>query len=741
MFLTVLFCRFICSLKCGPRTNCIRLSCGLLTVTSLVCNVALLVTLHKTAQQQHHNMYNYVDAVYVEFLNASIPDSVRESYRSISDLLAVPEGGGVSTLLLTSSNNSSRAGASAWGGFSLQSIFYGLVENKNDNIIQTNLQQQQTHRQYLAFDEAAPRVLWARSHHLPNAVPPHRVIPRDQAENETFHILKRTNTSRNSILGVRGRKRPYYSDGTPGTGSYDWAHHNYTLDHRALYLYNPSVLPLFSNAKNNTADDDNASILSNETLLALTGGDASVAYLSTFRANTAGNCFGSDRVEVMQTGEQQISYLAVALLDRDLNVIADSDVLIDIHAGPNRNLYFQQWFQEDCKVVAVAGHLHFLCNQELLRVTIARRPSNNQAQQPRSNNVHTGNDTQIPYLYPNIYGNGLEITLHAHGKIAEGKNLNIFRVRATRNNRGGIATNAFDYYLQVWPLPHRYHRLEIPDEYYHSRANNTSITTTTLVRAEPEQQQSTALLPPPSFDGPDTLHTIITCRENEQPRTWITNCTGHSKQIKSFFGDDKDHGTACCITVPWKNTTIDNSNNPADDDTTVLVGISHTKTSAIKNPWWLRDIRNHYRNHAEDIYIGPKRYLSRFVAYQSQPPFDIVARSGWFCLGFANNADDEASSHDGINTLAGVNRQYRLDLFSNQSSIGNNNNNNNTLPTNNDTYNCPMIHFATGITEFVGDPSKAIIAYGVSDCHPRVIVVEKQDIVRRLLGSEDNNGC
>ena len=145
------------------------------------------------------------------------------------------------------------------------------------------------------------------------------------------------------------------------------------------------------------------------------------------------------------------------------------------------------------------------------------------------------------------------------------------------------------------------------------------------------------------------------------------------------------------------------------NDTMVLVGISHTKTSTINNPWWLRDIYNRYRY---NVTIGAKRYLSRFVAYQPYPPFDIVARSGWFCLGFADI--DEAG---GGNTLAGSNQQYRLDLFS--SSTG---------------YRCPMIHFASGISEYVGDSSKAIISYGVADCHPRMIVVDKKDIARRLLG-------
>jgi hypothetical protein len=45
---------------------------------------------------------------------------------------------------------------------------------------------------------------------------------------------------------------------------------------------------------------------------------------------------------------------------------------------------------------------------------------------------------------------------------------------------------------------------------------------------------------------------------------------------------------------------------------------------------------------------------------------------------------------------------------------------------------CPKIHFITGISEKVGNDSKAIIAYGVSDCLPRIIEVEKSEIATML---------
>ena len=72
-----------------------------------------------------------------------------------------------------------------------------------------------------------------------------------------------------------------------------------------------------------------------------------------------------------------------------------------------------------------------------------------------------------------------------------------------------------------------------------------------------------------------------------------------------------------------------------------------------------------------------------------------------------------ASADERGNALAGRNN-IRMDLF-------------------NDTFDCPSIHFVSGISEYIGDSSKAILSYGVNDCYPRMIVVEKKDIERSLL--------
>mmetsp|Transcript_6833 Transcript_6833/g.10067 ORF Transcript_6833/g.10067 Transcript_6833/m.10067 type:complete len:171 (+) Transcript_6833:1408-1920(+) len=164
-----------------------------------------------------------------------------------------------------------------------------------------------------------------------------------------------------------------------------------------------------------------------------------------------------------------------------------------------------------------------------------------------------------------------------------------------------------------------------------------------------------------------------------------------------FFGEN-DHGTACCVRVH-----LPTNNNKSRPKKEVMVGISHQKLSR-QSAYWLKDVKKRYEH------FGIDQFVSQFVAYEVTHPFHIVARSGWFCLGFANENEFEEGTGS---TFAGKNTGARLDIF-------------------NDTYNCPMIHFASGFSEVVGNYSRAIIGYGVNDCHPRMFFVDKEEIIRML---------
>ena len=221
-------------------------------------------------------------------------------------------------------------------------------------------------RRIFKYDEAGPKPIpgTARSHALPNAVPVTRTIPRQYAEDKQYHMSQRKNTSQPISILPKAKH-----SGLPERllGEYNW-NHSYATDYRTLYLYNPSILPLHNTCKDceKAADPDN---LSAEDLHQLTGGDPTVRYVAIYRAYTGCNCFGPDPDrEIMKAGEQ-LSYLAVALLDEHLDVVPGTDTLVDLNAGPRRTKYWRQPL-EDCRIFALRGGIYLLCNEEMKRIKI-----------------------------------------------------------------------------------------------------------------------------------------------------------------------------------------------------------------------------------------------------------------------------------------------------------------------------------------------------------------------------------
>ena len=304
---------------------------------------------------------------------------------------------------------------------------------------------------------------------------------------------------------------------------------------------------------------------------------------------------------------------------------------------------YQMQYREDCRTFLIRGSMHIVCNSMTHRVRIRRTSG---TLDDRSNVMTHPNSprfdptkSKVPLIFPNVYGYGLELTLLDESKqLFDGKNLNVFR--ALDKN------NTYEYYLQTYPVPHQYHRLKV--------GSNLEI--------EGIGKSNRNTLPFPSFDTPDTNNNRTVCRRQRKKK----KCNE-----TPFFPDDVDHGTACCLPMDLEGSQV-------------MVGISHVKLSK-KDQFWKKDEYSRYKSFMYD------QFLSRFVAYDTKPPFDIVARSGLFCLGYAN--EDEGRSEVNGTPLAGRNTQYRLELF-------------------NETFDCPPIHFPSSFSEVVGDKSKLIIGYG-----------------------------
>lgn len=105
-------------------------------------------------------------------------------------------------------------------------------------------------------------------------------------------------------------------------------------------------------------------------------------------------------------------------------------------------------------------------------------------------------------------------------------------------------------------------------------------------------------------------------------------------------------------------------------------------------------------------------YASFFYAFMPHPPFEIVARTGYFCLGYESSTDAGMPNPHSVLT---PNRQFQQ---------------------HNETFECPIIHFVQTIVEKADDPSSVVIGYGINDCTARLIEVSKGEIARMLFSDD-----
>lgn len=146
----------------------------------------------------------------------------------------------------------------------------------------------------------------------------------------------------------------------------------------------------------------------------------------------------------------------------------------------------------------------------------------------------------------------------------------------------------------------------------------------------------------------------------------------------------RGRGGACCIGIEHPVT-----NDP------MLLGIMHSKTPS------QRTSRMPSGN------ITDNHYFSQFYAFKPSAPYQVVALSGLFCLGFPSTKEQAEVPLTTVTT-------WRK-LILGQKFI------------------CPRIHFVSGITRAADDSDSVIVAYGVNDCVARMIRVSIKDIYRILF--------
>jgi hypothetical protein len=168
---------------------------------------------------------------------------------------------------------------------------------------------------------------------------------------------------------------------------------------------------------------------------------------------------------------------------------------------------------------------------------------------------------------------------------------------------------------------------------------------------------------------------------------------GTASQFRNSIWDPQitgDRGSSCCVPITSHNGQR------------LLLGIAHSKTRY-----------NHKQGTDVSLegQVQANHFFSSFYAIQDRPPYNVVARSGKFCLGFAHKSDNHKSDKH--------NPYTRMNIV--------------PLSVMGETYQCPRIHFVSGMIEKVDDPSKVILSYGINDCVPRMVVIAKTEIMQMLF--------
>jgi hypothetical protein len=153
----------------------------------------------------------------------------------------------------------------------------------------------------------------------------------------------------------------------------------------------------------------------------------------------------------------------------------------------------------------------------------------------------------------------------------------------------------------------------------------------------------------------------------------------------------RDRGSACCIKLSGPSTG------------SLLVGISHVRL--YRHPLVFPPTFN-----TSSFIRGDLSFLSRFYAFQPTAPYNIVAKSGVFCLGWPTQAERGSSPFQHLGETFKL-----IEHFD----------------------DCPAISYVSGMTLKADDPSTAIIAYGINDCTARMVEIDVSEIKRLLFGRID----
>jgi len=164
--------------------------------------------------------------------------------------------------------------------------------------------------------------------------------------------------------------------------------------------------------------------------------------------------------------------------------------------------------------------------------------------------------------------------------------------------------------------------------------------------------------------------------------------------IGNDVGFTRDRGTVCCTRIEreyYSDLDIDPSIKELSH---IMVGILHAKTKT-----------KELHSMGETGFV----YMSRLYALSPHLPFDMLARSGFLCFGFGDQVET---------------KEEPFANFAEEKKV----------VINGNTEKCPVIHFASGLTEKIDDNSSLIVGYGINDCVGRFAEISKREFVKKMFG-------
>ncbi|KAL9185668.1 hypothetical protein ACHAXT_003445 [Thalassiosira profunda] len=424
-------------------------------------------------------------------------------------------------------------------------------------------------------------------------------------------------------------------------------------------------------------------------------------YLLSLRVTPHNFCWGEWLTKALHEDVKQtmhsLNYLGLALLDERYRVLPGYDVVIDIdkQLDAKRNSYMGEPPFVDYRLFTMNDEVYLHVNSDTVILTKLRLTAKGMGKD--LDELEAQHEELKPFKkLKNLYGGDqLEVamvhqfnTVWGEGKGSIfGKNYALFTLPNATHPREPDAIYAE---MSVYP-EHMVQRI-LPDEFEQLPRDR---------RIKWRQRRNFKI------DG-------IIQRKVVPVGNATLSTSEKGKPVPSFFTADEHwfpgqknpfkefaHGGACCVSLPSEDLP---SFAPRFDGVdSLFVGVGHTLVKYYS--------KGKMAKH-EAMLVPDTNYVSFLYAFDPRPPYEVLARSGYFCLGFASeSADDEGGTRNPHSILT----------------------HNRPLQQNNETFACPQIHYIETIIEKADDPSSVVIGYGLNDCTARIVEVEKKEIARLLF--------